>query len=172
MWYYRCLLGFFSVDLHVWKFPHMSVWVVIVIASIGCLCSFLLFWGWGTFIKGNSPDTVGFFFWFCFFFLNGAFLGSVHTCRFFHIWMHVTECIRCPAINPLHSIFVSLSRSASLKSSGRMRRLKAGGLRRVSRSGCWWGWRWWQALWRVRLSRKNACEPSRSPVVSFTTLNI
>lgn len=33
--------GFFSVNLPVWKFPHMSVWVVIVIASIGCLCSLL-----------------------------------------------------------------------------------------------------------------------------------
>lgn len=171
MWHYRCLLGFFSVDLPVWKFPHMSVWVVIVIASIGCLCSFLRLRD--LYQREFTWYCRGFFcfvFFFILFFLNGAFLGSVHTCRFFH--MHVTECIRCPAINPLHPVFVSFYRSALLKSSGRMRRLKAGGLRRVSRSGCWWGWRWWQALWRVRLSRKNACEPSRSPVVSFTTLNI
>lgn len=55
------------------------------------------------------------------------------------------------------SFFIS-ARSALQKSSGRMRRQRAGGLRRVSRSGCWRGWPWWLGLWSAHSLPRNACE--------------
>lgn len=61
------------------------------------------------------------------------------------------------------SFFIS-ARSALQKSSGRMRRQRAGGLRRVSRSGCWRGWPWWLGLWSAHSLPRNACEiHSRHP---------
>lgn len=55
------------------------------------------------------------------------------------------------------SFFIS-ARSTLQKSSGRMRRQRAGGLRRVSRSGCWRGWPWWLGLWSAHSLPRNACE--------------
>lgn len=66
-------------------------------------------------------------------------------------------------VNHFLSLFLSFfffmsARSDLPKSSGRTRRQRAGGLRRVSRSGCWQGWPWWPGSWWVHSSPRNACE--------------
>lgn len=85
---------------------------------------------------------------------------------------YISHCqLQIRVVNPFLSHFLPSffhGRSALLKSSGRTRRQRAGGLRRVSRSGCWRGWPWWPGSWWAHSSPRNACE-GRS-TTTFPTL--
>lgn len=105
------------------------------------------------FTEGNPPDCVR---------QLVAFEWGVsgNACFFFFYTFqyisHSHKQIRLT--NPRLSLFFMSARNALLKSSGRTRRQRAGGLRRVSRSGCWRGWPWWPGSWSAHSLRRNACE--------------
>lgn len=101
--------------------------------------------------------------------LKGEFQGM--PVGFFK-FEYISHCqLQIRVVNPFLSHFLPSffhGRSALLKSSGRTRRQRAGGLRRVSRSGCWRGWPWWPGSWWAHSSPRNACE-GRS-TTTFPTL--
>lgn len=88
--------------------------------------------------------------------LNEEFQGMPVGFYTFQYISHSHKQIRLT--NPPLSLFFMSARNALLKSSGRTRRQRAGGLRRVSRSGCWRGWPWWPGWWSAHSLPRNACE--------------
>lgn len=136
-----------------WKFPWVIVWAMPVIWTPDVGVS-----GPETFYRRESYPTVLAF--------DRAVSGN--TCGF----SHLNTChIGLTHINQFSPSLSSVS-NALPKSSDRTRLLRAGGLRRASRSGCWPGWPWWPESWLARSLSRNACEGRRASLTPSNTPRI